>query len=197
VSGLTHNLTHVTQGLDRVLEQWRDSPRVLALLAILLLRTQAAEDVIWDLYTGVWLDNSVGTQLDNLGAIVGEPRMGRQDDDYRIWVRVRIAINRANGRVYDTLFVAQLAAQSDPSPDDVIAVYTPEYPAAYRVDFTSTSIGASVWKAILDQVRPAGVGLVVRVNVDLAHALILDDSGAPFVDGSINGLNTGLLADIA
>lgn len=176
MSDLAQTLTHEADGVARLLERFRGMPVFEALLRIALKRTQHVEDVLWSIYVGVWIDNAVGVQLDNLGDVVGEPRGGRQDTQYRIYIRARIAINRANGKINDTLKVARLILESTAT-----LTYTPEYPAAYRVDVANTAISAADIDVLLNQVRPAGVRLTTVVAGDLTLALIWDDVGAAHI----------------
>lgn len=171
MSDLVQTTTHEADGIARLLERFRGLPVFEALLRIALQRVQHIEDVLWSLYIGVWIDNAEGLQLDNLGDVVGEGREGRDDDTYRLWIRARIAINRANGKIDDTLKVARLILE----PTAVLS-YTPEYPAAYRVDVLDTAISAADIYELLNEVRPAGVRLTAAVTADLAHALIWDDA---------------------
>lgn len=176
MSEYQHTLTHEADGLARLIERFKGQPNMEGLARVVLKRMQRIEDVLWDLYTGVWLDNAVGVQLDNLGAVVGEGRKGRQDEQFRLYIRARIAINRANGTAADTFKVARLILE----PTANIAL-TNEYPAAYRLDITNTAISAGDIAALLDQVRPAGVRLTTVVTGDLTNALIWDDVGAAHI----------------
>lgn len=174
MSEYLRNQAHVEQGLDRLLERFKGRPNLEALLRILLLRIQHIDDVLYDLYIGLWLDNAVGEQLDALGFVVGEERLGRADELYKLYIRVRVKINRSNGVVSDTLKVARLLVE--PTAD---VEYIPEYPAAYRVRITDTIVGASDVARILKQVKPAGVGLTTEVINSLADAFIWDTPTPP------------------
>ncbi len=66
------------------------------------------EDVCQDLMDDRNLDSALGVQLDQLGLLVGETRKGRNDDDYRLAIKLRIAINTSNGTVEDVIKVIRL-----------------------------------------------------------------------------------------
>lgn len=182
MSEFTHNVEHVEQGTDRLLERFKNQPNMVGTLQVILRRMQRIEDVIWELYEGVWLDNAIGVQLDNLGDIVGELRKGRQDEVYRLWIRARIKINRSNGKISDTLELARLILESTAS-----IKYIPEYPAAYKVTVNNTAVGAVDVSALLNQVRPAGVQLTVTVTASLANAFVLNTL-TPLTNGFGHGL---------
>lgn len=181
MSEYVRNEAHVEQGLDRLLERFKGRPNLDGALRVVLERVQHIDDVAWDLYAGSLLDNAIGVQLDALGDIVGEPRLGRADDLYRIYIRARIRINRANGKPTDTLQVARLIIESYATLE-----YIPEYPAAYKVRIAGTSIRAVDLRKILVQVKPAGVGLTVDSVQDLANALVWD-TATPLVNGWDHG----------
>jgi len=185
VSDLVHDTSHADEGLARSLERFKGQPNWELLLKLFLFRVQGMEDVAWELYQGMFLDVAQGPQLDMLGDTVGEPRNGRQDDQYRLFIRARVKINRANGKVSDVLEVAKLVLEPTAT-----VTYTPEYPAAYKVTVTGSSISARDIRDILVQVKPAGVGMSVVRTEDLATALIFDT-----LTPLTNGLDHGLLGD--
>jgi hypothetical protein len=125
-------------------------------------------------YTLSWLDTAEGAQLDNLGDIVGEPRKGRADDLYRIWIRARIAVNRGNGKVSDVLKVARLVVGEGP-----VINYITRYPAAYDIELIGSTTDNREVAAILNEARGAGIGMRVHEVDDAAHAFTLDDLTAP------------------
>lgn len=177
--------THVDDGLARLLSRWRGSPRMVTFVRIVLERVQHVENVLWDVYSKSGIDTAEGVQLDTLGAIVGEPRKGRQDTQYRTYVRARVLINRSKGKVFDTLAVARLIVE----PTATIT-YDPEYPAAYRVTVANTAVPVADISAILNEVRPAGVQLTTVRVAETATAFTFNTS-TPLT----NGFNHGLMAD--
>jgi hypothetical protein len=55
------------------------------------------------------IDFASGVWLDYLGEIVGEPRKGRLDADYRRYIRIRILVNRSEGKLGDFYAIGLLA----------------------------------------------------------------------------------------
>lgn len=165
MSDLLHTTTHVDDALARLLECFKNKANFEGVASVVLRRMQAIEDVVWDLYTGVWLDNAVGVQLDNLGGVVGEARKNRQDEQYRLYIRARIRINRSNGRVSDILAVTRLIL--GPAP---LVTYTPQPPAAYQLEIVGATPAVVDVAALLNEVRPAGVGMGLVYSDDAAIA---------------------------
>src|SRR6266705_5722859 len=103
-----HNTEHTKTGLSRLLEQYKKSTAFKNLVKIYLDEVQVLEDAGIELALAFLLDNAVGDQLDILGAIVGEARQGREDPIYRIWIKVRIKVNRSFGKPTDIIDIVQL-----------------------------------------------------------------------------------------
>lgn len=152
--------THRADALARFTSQYQHAERLLDLAGISADRTQALEDVLQQLLRERWIDNAQGRQLDELGAIVGEPRLGRPDDLYRPAILVRITINRSGGEpealiaFIDTAFGA-----------DVIA-YQEMYPAKVEIYTRLSEIGPSD-------------------EVDVSEFVLDDDDNLELSDGSL------------
>jgi hypothetical protein len=99
---------HVARGVGRLIEQWKNKKNITALTRIFLLEVQALEDAIAGVYNGRLLANAVGVQLDTIGRYVGEPRKGRADGVYVLWLKARIAANRSFGRAQDLIKVIKI-----------------------------------------------------------------------------------------
>ena len=108
--------------------------------------------------------------MDDLGWIVGEPRQGKADDLYRIWIRIRIIANRANGKIADSLKVARLLVESTAT-----LKYVFYGPASYAIEATDTAFDELILKQVLNLVRGAGIGAFAHVTVDSATAFTLGD----------------------
>lgn len=108
-TALEHETEHVDKALSRLLTQFKDKPRIRDLVTAFVDQIQDIEDALWDLLVDRTIDNAVGAMLDILGRIVGaRPRAGDGDDDYRLIVRVQIAVNRSNGSPEALLNIARL-----------------------------------------------------------------------------------------
>lgn len=169
-------LTHEANGVDRLLERFKGRPNFEALLRIFLKRVQHFDDVVYELYTGVWLDNATGAQLDNLGDVVGEQRLGRSDTLFRLGVRARILINRSNGKVPELLKLARLLVGD--SPD---ITYTPQPPAAFSLDIIGVTSDPQTVHDLLDQMRGAGIRMDLTYADDIEHAFTFAVDDTPDV----------------
>lgn len=148
---LARETEHVTLAIARVVEQFKPAERLQALLSALVGPIQEIDDAVWQLYTERWPAVAEGVNLDMLGEIVGQPREGRDDETYRLWIAARVYVNRSTGKGDDTVHVMALIA-----PDAEVTV-TETFPAAYMVEAVGlTPDPVSIWQILL-KVKPAGV----------------------------------------
>lgn len=121
-------LTHVTEGLERLLVQFQGQPNIEGILRSYLNQAQEIEVMLFSLMAERYVATAVGAQLDGIGRIVVEPRGSRNDDDYRVAVIGRISRNSADSKTEDiiALFVLLL-------PGYTFDVQDGPGPAAFRV----------------------------------------------------------------
>lgn len=100
--------THVSQGLKRLLVQFQGQPNFEGQLTSFLNQVQEIEDMLYSLIVERYLDDAIGEQLDGIGRVVGELRLGKDDTDYRTALQGRIRSNRADSRVEDIHFLFSL-----------------------------------------------------------------------------------------
>ena len=177
MSSLTQQTDHVGDGVDRLLEQFKDRPRIVALLTAYLNQVQDLEDVLWELFLDRWISTAVGEQLNVIGRVVGEKRQGSLDDEYRAFLRARIRANRSVGLLAELVKIVALIQ------NDNLQVLAREYdPAAVRLE----PVGATVVDArrvarILTSAKPGGVALrYVYSESARASTLLAGDSGGGF-----------------
>lgn len=153
---------HCADGTARIIEQYKRKPRIAAILCALLDEVQAAEDGLWELYTRRGVDSAFGAQLDVLGLIVGRPRGGMEDEDYRAWLKAQIRANRSAGSASDILAVLLLIFGAD--ADYEIREW---WPATFTVTVhDELTISPRVLLAILQQAKSAGVRLVLEYTTE-------------------------------
>lgn len=117
---------HVAEGKALLIEQFKKATNVNALIGTYLRPVQDLETVFWALINGFMIGAAVGDQLDALGALVGEARLGRNDTNYRAAVLLRVRVNRSQGLAEDIIQVANLASGNT-------AKYFEYYPLGFEV----------------------------------------------------------------
>lgn len=95
------NPDHVADAQDKLFEQFKGSPKFLALLESYVHQVQLLDDAIVEVYNQYDIDGAEGAALDTIGRIVGEPRNNFEDERYRLNIKARIKINSSEGTLED------------------------------------------------------------------------------------------------
>lgn len=159
---ITHDTQLVQEGLARLLEGYKGTTAFKELLAIYLEAFQELEDATFAVILGRMLDNAVGVQLDVLGAIVGEARQEKVDALYKVWIRVRISINKSRGTVPDIIACIQLATDAE-------FVFTEYSRAAFAVEFETPPDFPNDVTLVIELAKAAGVNITVIYPIDPDH----------------------------
>lgn len=125
---LTHNPQVVAQGQALPIYDLR-TPKFLALLGTYLEQIQQLEDAIYDVFVGTMLPGAEGDALDMLGELVGQPRAGRDDETYKIWISARVLLNASSGRPPDILGIARTIM-----PASGTVILTEYFPGAFKLE---------------------------------------------------------------
>lgn len=151
---------HCADGLELLLEQFKDKPRLAGVLCAFLEQVQEVEDATWQLLTERDLDTAVGAQLDMLGRLVGEERRGRTDDQYRPFVRARILINRSNGLPEEILTILRVVLGAG-----VGLRLREDFPAAFTVIVSELgTLTPDTLIRLLQQAKAAGVRVLLEYS---------------------------------
>jgi hypothetical protein len=186
---LAHITDHAAQQLARIDSSLLTGAKRVAVYAALSKQVQAIEDALWDLLTLRAIDLASGAQLDNLGRIVGESRLGHDDPTYLLFIKARIRRNRSSGNPEELYGIFKPLL--DPAAKLNLVGY---WPAAFEfrignVDLTAT---VAVFRGILSSCTAGGVGSTLTYQtVDDAHAFTLGDANG----GSVPGLGLGDTGD--
>jgi hypothetical protein len=85
--------THVSDAQDRLLEQYKGKVRIEGLIGCFVEQIQDLEQAIFDLVEKRSLSGATGVQLDLIGTIVVQDRLGFSDDLYRALLAAKIGEN--------------------------------------------------------------------------------------------------------
>lgn len=99
----------VDVGLSRLLWQWERSPLLRGMLESYLTVGQELEDSFFQLLSERGINDAIGAQLNVLGDLVGERRLGRADGKYRAAILSRGLINNSNGNPEELLTILAAA----------------------------------------------------------------------------------------
>lgn len=110
---LTPINTHVTDALARMLEQYKNSPRLKAIITKLGQSFQGLEDAFQSIYLARSIADAVGVHLDKIGEIVGAPRPDNVSDNvYRVIIYGRISANVSQGETENVINTYRLLTQA-------------------------------------------------------------------------------------
>ncbi len=158
--GISRTTDHGDQAVDLLLEQYKNKPRLEALLRAYVSEVQAFEDAAWDVLILRLIDNASAEQLNVIGRIVGESRGNHIDALYRLFIAVRIRINRSQGHASDVLEVLFMLTEG--SPAEARRFYE-VWPANMLIEFTyplDLPDPQEVFDRLFDT-KAGGVGLIM------------------------------------
>jgi len=177
--------SQVAAGLARLIEQFKRKPKIQSLLRGWLQQVQSLEEALFELYGNRSLDTAIGEQLDGIGEIVGEQRLGRDDETYRLLLRARIASNRSAGTVQELVDILALLL---PGTSVQIAEQFPASIVVEIQDAIDENLGSEV-AILVRRAKAAGVKYLLhwfRAGDVFAYS----DSGAPEL-ASAEGFGAG------
>ena len=176
---------HEALAIARFIEQYKTKPNLNALLKSLgTEQVQDIEDALCAFYDRLNIDLMVGAQLDGIGQIVGIVRDGKNDEVYRIYIKVKIGANNSQSSIENIITVWKILNGNE------LVQITEIYPASLQIgsDFLIQPPFDSLIKELLEDVIAAGVRL--------EGILVFDPDNAFAFDEPINNLNTGGFGDL-
>ena len=179
---------HIQQALDRLLEQYRNKPRIEGLISCFTEQIQDLEDVIFALPEDLTIETAIGVQLDLIGTIVQQDRLGFSDTIYRALLRAKIGENISTSTPENVINVTALLTGAN------LVHFQEYYPAGYGVS-VSTDIDPTLidfFRQRIDRVDPASVRLEALICFDEAEGFAFDGGPSTALGfGDINDANEG------
>ncbi|NIR31660.1 MAG: DUF2612 domain-containing protein [Gammaproteobacteria bacterium] len=194
---LTKTTDHEDEGLALLIAQFRDKANIEILVRALLAQVQDVEDALWDLRVNRAIDTGEGVQLEVIGRIVGQARAGTSDEEYRVWLKARIKVNRSKGKPEQLIEILDFVV------GDVATIRAEEYyPAAFilRIEggispLTGSALGQLISEAAALGVRPSvefyRVGDIFAYSDD---GTLVEDQPEGYDRGEYAGISGGLAA---
>lgn len=155
MSELVKITTHADDAVDRLPEQYREKPKLSALVRAYGTQAQALEDVFYEMIEANNLFDAVGAELDQIGDIVVQPREGRSDQRYLVRILAKIGQNVSKGTGPELIRIFKLLMQA------TRVYFNPLYPAGFSITAIGYDpVGTSVEvHAAMDLSRMGGVGI--------------------------------------
>ena len=172
----------VESGVRKLVSDFQTQHVISNTLRTLLRIGKITDDTIVDAIDSQILATAVGLQLDFLGALVGEPRLGRDHEEYREAIRLRVRANANQATVADLFALMTLAVAAPWSFFEI------PY-GAYRVQIAA--LPAVLHRAlgdVLARSRPLGhQGELTYTPSFRSHTIRFANAGAP----GVRFFNTG------
>jgi hypothetical protein len=185
------------RGTNRLLQQYKDTSAsgVKEVVGECSNEVQVCTDALGTFAPGFDVSTAIGVQLDLLGRIVGEPRNGRTDDQYRIWIQAKIRVNRSSGTIEDLIDIFSIL-----TGDQAIVTVVEYYPAKITVKLNGVDIPyPSDLNAMLKLARKAGVGSNLEYSTfpPGAHGFVFSGgTGLGFPNASLTPGSGGKFAGV-
>jgi hypothetical protein len=91
-----------------LLYQFKEAKKLKGLIASLVSPLHTIANGIDHFREGLHIHEISGQWLDILGGIVGQPRSGMSDEEYRKWLKIRIKLNRCHGTPEEVINIVRL-----------------------------------------------------------------------------------------
>jgi hypothetical protein len=161
---------------SRLYAQFKDSVSFTAFANLLGALAQDWEDAAQSCLTIISIDNSSGVQLNNIGKLVGQPRIVADDATYRTLLKARILANKSEGTP-EELYGVLNALLSRPG---LLYVLGGQKEFVVRVIGVITSAAASLARDLLGVAKEAGARAIIEWQQVPTANLFMFDTGPGF-----------------
>lgn len=164
-TALAYDTAYLEQGRDRLLHEFKDCPRLAALLGIYLGKLQEIELALWQLLVERTVDTALGVALTHLARKVGVDRSGWADSELRRLVRAEIRVLKSSGNAEDLLAVIRTFLAGATGEQLVELEFS--YPAELAVVLLEELTGREAFALarLLHRAKSGGVRLVTEYVV--------------------------------
>lgn len=167
----TQITTHEEDALNRLLYQYKGKENLENLIKDLYTtRTQSLEDGLFQLYGRLNIDTSIGIQLDNIGTIVGQDRLGLPDTTYRLFLKAKIGVNVSEGDIPRIIDVWKLITNSNIV--QLLEAFPAEVDLYYDVPLDDDLTALAF--VLIQKVAGAGIAVGFLAVFDLLQGFTLD-----------------------
>ena len=147
---ITNTKNHVSIAKEYLLEQYKNRKNIEGFLTSIISPLQDIENTLYSIYKNSSLFIASGCYLDRIGAIIGEDRNFRKDDEYKLALFIRIIGNNGGGTPEELLVILR----------NIYKVNYLEYfesGEAYFQIYIESNNSLNGINNILDKLKPAGV----------------------------------------
>lgn len=194
--------THSQDVLNRLMQQYRDKPKIEGFYGAFAEQIQDLENAIYELdagrqvFDGV-MSPAVGVQLDQIGTIVGIQRNGLSDAEYLLFIFGKIAENFSDTTIPTILNILGYVFQAEK------VLLQEVYPAGIAIQMLGAPIAPSLYPIAVSLAQAAlgaGIGIVFSAASNTTSVFRFDapDTTAAngfgdATDSSVGGIFIGLI----
>lgn len=166
--------------VERLLAQWECKPNISAVVQALAGGVQTIENDVFSVLVSTTLTAASDIDLDHWGLLVGEPRNGLDDEDYRTMISARILANKTIGTRDELIEILQLITA--PS----VVVYRDFLPACFGMEIRRGSAGplsdarARRVGELMRSIKPAGVCILLTETTEGYFGFETDPNASPY-----------------
>lgn len=171
---------HVEQAKQNTISQYQELPRIQAVLRSYAEQAQLTENMQWDVLLSYVLDSVTGSRLDTIGKVVGQPRKGVSDAQYRIYLQARIRVNRSHGLPADIVGLMVLLLSGTEHS------YNPYWPASFFIEVMGLDIDTVDPRILAELFDEAALG-GVRTTIHFSE--LSSDEAFTFATGLVEELD--------
>ncbi len=172
---------HKERAADRTLSQYDDSARLKKLIEVIASEYQDIEDLLEDFFNKRNLSEATGVLLDVYGLLLGWPRWGFEDTEYRDFLRIAIQINISDGTAHH---IADTIASLTGRPVQNIQKGKAHYELHWSTDETISELFFFRFNKAMEIISPMGV----------SYAAIQGPTDSFMLDSDTLGLDQGRLS---
>lgn len=165
---------YVEEAKDRALPQYHNSPRLMKLLEVYAGQYQDLEDLLSDFLNKRSLEEATGDILDRYGLILGWPRYGFSDDEYRDFLRIAVQINIADGTA---VHIINTLADLTQSTIRFMQRGTANYDVSWETSDTLSDLFFYRFNRALEVITPLGVSYSAVQGTDTSFQFDTDNRG--------------------
>ena len=171
------------QAIDRIVEQFKPQPKIESLLCLLGDRATAIEQALINTKEFRQIPMALGSQLDELGNLYGEPRNAETDDDYRRRLAASAQVVDSKGTGEDLLEVlVALDNGFDPSSISLVEHHPACVILTAKVPLGQQLLGETMGR-FLQRAKAGGVCLVLLFEeADATIFVWTPDAGLGFAE---------------
>src|SRR3990172_1865011 len=208
MANVIENLVHGDEAVARLAHQFKEHPLIEGMLRSFVQPIQDLEKTLFDLLQDRGIMTAVGAQLDGLGSIVGESRRGRNDEEYRIGILARVAINTSQGTPENAIAVFGLitgasrvhycrhyTALVDPAGPDSFA-FAGGIDGLGFGDLLDISVGGVFVDIYFQDINAMDSSVTIFSDVNFEYTTENAGEDAFAFDGGIDGLGFGDVFDL-